>query len=134
MATKKKSDGVCIEACHWVRYPDGNFDCVPGAGDSCSEAVLLKAKRSSFHDPALIEATQQINAILAALPKDPEGRAASLVHTKRGVLLAWVNHKNEPAKKIKGSVTGRSDEAAVIEALGLKIKPRVKPEAKPAKD
>lgn len=118
-----------LPTCHWVLVPPGRFSCEEGSGDACPVAQLLKAKRSSFHDAALIVATEQINAILAALPPDPQGRAASFVYTKRGVLLAWVDHSGAPAGSLKGGVTGRADEATVIKALGLKIKPRAKPEA-----
>ncbi len=135
MAINKKPNSPCFDGdCHWVVTPPGKFDCIAGNGDACRRAPLLKAKLSPFHDAALSEATQQINAILAALPPDPQGRAASLVYTKRGVLLAWVDHSgaSSPAS-LKGGVTGRSEEATVIKALGLKIKPRVKPAAKPGK-
>jgi hypothetical protein len=133
MPTKTRKN-LCQERsgppdCHWVHIPPFKLGCEHGAGEPCPAALLLKAKRSSFHDAALIEATEKINAILAALPPDPEGRAASFVHTKRGVLLAWVDHSGTPPASRKGAVTGRSDEATVIEALGLKIKPRAKPKA-----
>jgi hypothetical protein len=79
---------------------------------------LLDANPSTFHDDYLIQATLEINEILQRLPKDPEGRKASFLHTRMGTLLAWVRHGATSVPP--GAVTAKNDDATIAKALGLK--------------
>lgn len=98
-------------------FVEGEFAaCMPGAG-SCTSADCLEAEPSGFHDQHLIEATQKIREILAAIPADPQGRKLSFLHTKTGSLLAWV--KQESVVR-KNGVTGKDDYEKVAKALKLK--------------
>lgn len=103
--------------CRWVMTGNGAPGCVEGE-DGCLNARLLTAAPSDFHDQALVALTQQINALLQAVPPDPAGRKLSFMVTRMGVLLAWVNHGQEgdvPAD----AVTAASDNTTIIQALGL---------------
>jgi hypothetical protein len=86
-------------------------------GSGCSLAPLLEAEPSDFHDQALIDATQQINQILAAIPPDSQGRTISFLYTRLGTLLAWVQHGSGEVDP--DAVTAEDDNETVIEALGL---------------
>jgi len=80
-------------------------------------ATLLTAEPSEFHDASLIDATNRINEILTAIPADSRGRALSLLSTKWGLLLAWVDHKAEaPADGVRPD----ADDATIVKALRLK--------------
>src|SRR5687767_10476975 len=65
--------------------------CEPGTS-TCHEAKLLEAEPSGFHPAALIDATNKINQILAAISPDPRGRTLSFMTTNLGTLLGWVDH------------------------------------------
>ena len=79
---------------------------------------FLEAEASEFHDSNLIEATRQINQIIRRLPVDPEGRTLSLLRTKMGLFLAWVDHG--AASLPEGAVTAKDDDATVARAMRLK--------------
>jgi hypothetical protein len=102
----------------WIMTPEGVLECISG-GASCAVTPLLEAEPSDFHDQALIDATQQINQILAAIPPDPQGRTVSFLYTKFGTILAWVRHGSDAAGP--DSITGEDDDETVIEALGLRV-------------
>jgi len=108
--------------CEYVQLPNGPT-CQNGVTNDCPNAPLLEAKLSDFHDQALADATQKINGILAANPADPEGRKASFLVAKRGLLLAWVRHGASYDPK---DVIPKDDEAALFKSLGLKLKPAAK--------
>jgi hypothetical protein len=80
-------------------------------------AELLEAEASGFHDENLIAATQQIRAILAAIPPDPAGRKLSFIRTNMGELLAWMDHSG--AEVPEGAVTAEDDDATIAQALRL---------------
>jgi hypothetical protein len=92
----------------------GRLGCTDGG--SCFEATLRTVQPSDFHDAALIKATEQIQAALQAIPKDPEGRQLSFLQTKVGTVLAWVRHDVEIPS---GAVTEASPEEEIIKALGI---------------
>jgi hypothetical protein len=85
-------------------------------------ADFLDAEQSDFHDENLIKATQKIREALAEIPADPLGRKLSIIRTKMGILLAWVQHGADFATL--DAVTSRSDDAVVIEALRLRLNKR----------
>ncbi len=118
MKAKKNLKGCGSRGCEWT-VKEGVGSCQPGRF-FCSTASLLTAKRSAIHDRELAEATKKINEILKALPKDPQGRKASLLVTNFGVMLGWLKHDAEPTAG--AGVTATDDDAKVIEALGLKVK------------
>ena len=91
--------------------------CVPGTS-ACSPVIFLEAEESGFHDSDLIEATAAIKEILAKIPPDRDGRKLSFLHTEMGTLLAWVQHGGQP---VDGAVTASDDNAAIAEALKLKL-------------
>jgi hypothetical protein len=90
--------------------------CGTGTG-TCAVAELLEAEPSGFHDENLIAATQQIRAILAAIPPDPAGRKLSFIRTNMGELLAWMDHSG--AEVPEGAVTAEDDDATIAQALRL---------------
>ena len=105
------------DECKWVMTGNGSPGCVDGT-TSCITATLLTAAPSDFHDQAVIALTQQINALLQAVPPDPAGRKLSFLVTRMGVLLGWVQHGLERDVP-ENAVTAASDNAAIIQALGL---------------
>lgn len=98
-------------------FVNGGASCVPG-GNSCTEARMLVADPSAFHDDILIEATRRINEILEGLPKDADGRKASFLHARIGTLLAWVKHGEESIPE--DAVTAESDSETLRKALNVK--------------
>lgn len=108
--------------CEYEVEPHG-MSCQPSQIQNCTPARLLDAIPSSFHPSELIEATKQINQILASIKPDSQGRGLSLltinIPHERGLLLAWVNHG---AYSDQPGVTAKDDNATVIKALGLKVK------------
>jgi hypothetical protein len=103
-AKGKKSDPICL-----LGPPDD---------DVCHNLSLLRAEESTFHDQALIDATEQINAIFRELrEKAPGGRHLALINTSLGLLLIWAEEATEPPER--PFVTYRSREKQIREALGL---------------
>lgn len=84
--------------------------CETGVG-TCTDATLLEANISKFHDQSLSDATGKINEVLSSIPKDPDGRQLSFLFTNQGIMLAWVRH---------GIVSRHDDEATMSKALGVK--------------
>lgn len=95
---------------------NGDLGCETGSG-SCWVAFMVEADTSAFHDETLQNATREIKAILEAIPKDPEGRKLSFVHTEHGTMLAWVRHG---VTVPDGKVTFDSGPDKVKEALGIR--------------
>jgi hypothetical protein len=93
---------------------DGDLGCTDGA--SCSQARMLSAQESKFHDATLAEASKSIDKILSSIPSDPAGRQLSFLHTKMGTVLAWVRHDVEVPK---GCATAESPDHELSAALGL---------------
>ncbi len=84
-------EGMCIgKSCSYNIDGDG-VNCSSGVG-SCFAAMMVPARESDHHDKVLIQATQDINAILEKIPADPKGRTLSFLATPWGAHLAWVNH------------------------------------------
>lgn len=107
----------CVgRACQWVAGKDGKLTCVTGSR-ACTQAKVLEAEESDFHDARLIKATQAIREILAEIGADANGRELSFVHTNMGSLLAWVNHGGAI---IEDGITVNDDDATVSAALKLK--------------
>lgn len=92
----------------------GDLGCTDGG--SCFEAGLLKANESKFHDKILADASDKINSIVASIPKDPDGRQLSFLHTKMGTMLAWVRHD---VKVPEDAVKATDSDAEVAKALGI---------------
>ena len=90
--------------------------CSDGTG-TCAPAELLEAEASGFHDENLVAATQQIRAILAAIPPDPAGRKLSFIRTNMGELLAWMDHSG--AEVSDDAVTAKDDDETIARALRL---------------
>jgi hypothetical protein len=87
------------------------------SGDpTCSLASLLEAEESTFHDAVLIQATTEINSILASIPEDENGRNLSFLHTDMGIFLAWVEHGGTP---VEDALTADSDAEELAAALKL---------------
>jgi hypothetical protein len=106
---------VCKQGCDWHHSHDASCS---ETGNTCSLAFLLEAEPSIFHDDYLIQATREINEILGRLPKDAEGRTASFLYTRMGLLLAWVRHGEETVPQ--GAVTAKDDDDTIAKALKLK--------------
>lgn len=109
--------GCTGDECQWTLTGGGQPGCISGQS-SCPDAKLLTATPSLFHDQTLIDLTQQINALLQAVPPDPAGRKLSFMYTRMGPLLGWVEHGQEGGGT-GGAVTAASDNATIIQALGL---------------
>lgn len=107
--------GCVGRQCEFV-IKNGEAACEPGTS-TCTPAKLLQAEPSGLHDARLIEATNQINQILEAIPADSRGRALSLLHTNFGSLLAWVDHN---AVAPADGVRSNADDATLAQALRLK--------------
>jgi hypothetical protein len=107
----------CIgKACQHV-IVDDYAACETGSS-ACTQAKLLEAEPSGFHDENLIEATRRISEVLESIPPDPRGRKLSLLHTNFGSLLAWVDHNaTVPADR---GVRPDADDATIAKALRLK--------------
>ena len=93
---------------------DGDLGCTAGA--SCSQARMLSARESKFHDANLVDASRKIDAILSSIQPDPAGRQLSFLHTKMGTMLAWVRHDVEVPE---GCATAESSDDELSAALGL---------------
>lgn len=108
--------------CDWTLTGENFPVCVNGAG-SCQNAKLLVAEVSNFHDQVLADVTQQINALLQAIPPDPAGRKLSFMHSPLGTLLAWVQHGGVgvTSEATENAVRATSAEAALVQALRLVI-------------
>lgn len=98
---------------------DGDLGCTDG--QSCSQARMLNAKESKFHDASLADASRKIDEILSSIPADPSGRQLSFLHTKMGTMLAWVRHDVDVPK---GSSTAESPDEELSAALGLTDPPK----------
>lgn len=112
------SKSIVDAPCHGVDcgFAESGGDLGCTSGGSCFEAMMLEASESKFHDARLVEATQKINDILASIPKDPQGRQLSFLHTNLGTMLAWVRHDMDvPDSAIKAD----SPNDLIIESLGL---------------
>ena len=107
---------ACKGTCDYASSNDAAA-CGDGTG-TCATAQLLEAEPSGFHDENLIAATQQIRAILAAIPPDAAGRKLSFIRTNMGELLAWMDHSG--AEVPEGAVTAEDDDATIAQALRLK--------------
>ncbi len=107
---------ACRGTCDFAISND-SAACGTGTG-TCAVAELLEAEPSGFHDENLIAATQQIRAILAAIPPDSAGRKLSFIRTNMGELLAWMDHSG--AEVPEGAVTAEDDDATIAQALRLK--------------
>lgn len=106
----------CVgKACEYV-IKDDDATCEPGTS-TCLPAKLLDAGPSGFHDASLIDASNRINQILEAIPKDGRGRTLSFLQTKWGALLAWVDHN---AVAPEDGVRPDADDATIARALRLK--------------
>ena len=112
----KGAPASCVgESCQHVIH--GDYASCESGSSSCNVASLLAAEPSGFHDASLIDATHKINEILKAIPADSRGRTLSLLQTKWGLLLAWVDHKAEaPADGVRPD----ADDATIAKALRLK--------------
>src|SRR2546427_12338869 len=106
---------ACKGVCDYAISND-SAACSDGQG-TCSVAEVLEAEASGFHDENLIAATQQIRAILAAIPPDPAGRKLSFIRTNMGELLAWMDHSG--AEVPDDAVTAENDDATIAQALRL---------------
>jgi hypothetical protein len=96
--TKKKAASLihCTDLqCHTtiILTDDGTpiFGCANGGSD-CLMCKVLEVEVSDFHDKHLQKATQKIKKILADIPPDPKKRELSLIRTKKGLVLAWLDH------------------------------------------
>lgn len=105
--------------CHWTLTGGGQVACQPG-GEDCMSAKLLTTTPSVFHDQTLIDLTEQINALLQAVPPDSAGRKLSFMYTRMGPLLGWVQHGQENSGTASG-VTADADNETLIQALGLLV-------------
>ena len=99
--------------CGYVAF-DGDLGCTDGS--SCSQARMLSAQESKFHDAALADASRKIDSILSSIPPDPSGRQLSFLHTKMGTMLAWVRHDVEVPETC---ATAHSSDDELSAALGL---------------
>lgn len=102
--------------CDYAITGTGDGICFSGSG-TCLACNLLEAEPSAVHDKALMEATQKIKQILAAIPADADGRQLSFLVTNMGLLLGWVNHD---APVPENAVTAKDDDATIAKALKLK--------------
>lgn len=120
MSNGTDPQGCTGQECIWTLTGGGGQPgCEPG-NSSCTNAKLLTAAPSVFHDQTLIDLTEQINALLQAVPPDPAGRKLSFMHTRMGPLLGWVEHGQEGGGTAE-AVTAASDNATIIQALGLLV-------------
>ncbi len=91
----------------------------------CGRAELLEANKSAFHTDQLAEATRLINKILSDIPPDSEGRTLAFIQTRMGIMLTWVEHRDDAARaadKDEGevAVTSADDDDTIAKALNLK--------------
>ena len=108
---------TCIgSGCDW-EVTGNTPGCIKGSS-SCTNAKLLVAELSDFHDQTLATVTAQINALLETISPDPAGRKLSFMHSRLGTFLGWVEHGVADAAT-NGAVNAASDDAAIIQALNL---------------
>jgi len=88
----------------WLEF-DGKIYCYRSPDDLCRVTSFRSAKKSGFHDEAMIQATKEINAIFKRLQKQNSDttREPALIDTGEGLLLAWV-HCNGAAGAGSGDV------------------------------
>jgi len=112
-----KDPAACEGDCQFVIIHEADTAACESGSPTCNLATLLTAEPSGFHDASLIDATIKINEILAAIPADSRGRQLSMLHTKWGLLLAWVDHKGvAPADGVRPD----ADDATIAKALRLR--------------
>jgi len=92
---------------------------------NCGRAELLEANKSAFHTDQIAEATRSINKILSEIQPDSEGRTLAFIQTRMGIMLNWVEHRDEAARaadKDEGevAVTSADDDDTIAKALNLK--------------
>lgn len=102
---------------------DGELGCMPGGNYFYAE--MLRASESNFHDSDLVEATRQINEILAPLAEKAGDRKLAFLHTPYGTMLAWIRHD---LKIPDYAVNAESPKEDHIKALGLIDPPERKPQ------
>jgi hypothetical protein len=124
MSDKQKFHVLCEnENCRWSLAPTDAFvGCGPGTPNDCGENMpFLKADYSHWHDGALMEATDKINArvkeIMDGLGKDELNRFPALIYTRHGVMLVWGKFREVPPPD---AVTYDSTDAEIAKALKLK--------------
>jgi hypothetical protein len=110
----------------WLCQRKKKVYCCSGRPNTCNNLKLLQAEDSYFHDEALIEATDRINAILAEVRDSaPPGEHLAMIDTTKGLLLAWAE-AIEPPDDLSPYVTADSPEEDIEDALGLEDEPALK--------
>ena len=106
---------ACLDGlCSWG-FSSGRLSC-SSSGGSYSRATALDANLSEFYDDTLREATYKLRDVFSQIPDDPNGRVLGLINTRKGFLLAWVEHNDETPEP---GITIENSEEEIAKALGL---------------
>jgi hypothetical protein len=90
----KDDDGKCY---NWQLTPNG-VNCFASKERKCWVSIIQNATvLSDFHDERLERATEQINAILQNVQESNKDRCLSILHTPRGLFLAWTRKAFGPS-------------------------------------
>ena len=96
--------------------------CKPCPDPDCGRAKLLEANNSGFYTDRIAEATRSINKILSEIQPDSEGQVLAFIQTRMGIMLTWVEHKDEDENENENeiAVTSADDNDTLAKALDLK--------------
>jgi hypothetical protein len=117
-----KPEGCNGLECHTtvILIDDGTpiYACADG-GTDCGVCKIVEVEISDFHDKHLQKATTKIKKILADIPPDARKRKLSFIHTKKGFVLAWLDHGARVPNGAK-VITQKDDEKAFLKYLKIK--------------
>lgn len=111
--------GCTSKSCDYAIDGPGPIGCTEGSG-FCSDAVMLAAETSEFHDQTLADATAEINLILDRVRvKAKPGHKLSMLSTEEGMFIAWTDHSKEPGPN---AVRRKDGHDKVKKALKIKTR------------
>lgn len=108
----------------WVIDEEGNLICCRKGPNTQGVAELYRpASPISAHDAALVDCTNQVNAIMqqaaSEKPSADPNLVLALLTTPLGLFLAWTINDDNTNENPPGAITARSDEDTIFRALGL---------------
>jgi hypothetical protein len=107
----------------WLgRYKHEIF-CCSGSENSCHNLRLLRSLDDQIQDERLRKATDDINAILAAIRDSPprDGVRLGLIDSGRGLLLTWIKPRARRPRNISTYTSIKSPRNQIADFLGLDL-------------